>query len=93
MFEPGARTAWHTHPLGQTLVVTAGMGLVQQWHGPVQVIRPGDVVRVPPGVKHWHGATRTTSMTHIAISKAQDGKSVDWMERVTEARYLASQPK
>jgi 4-carboxymuconolactone decarboxylase len=92
-FEPGARTAWHTHPLGQTLIVTAGTGLVQQWGGPVQVIRPGDVVRIPPGVKHWHGATRTTSMTHIAVAEALDGKSVEWMELVTDAQYLASQSK
>lgn len=92
-FEPGARTAWHTHPLGQTLIVTAGIGLVQQWGGPVQVIKPGDVVWIPPGVKHWHGATRTTSMTHIAVAEALNGKSVDWMELVTEAQYLAGQPK
>lgn len=92
-FEPGAHTAWHTHPLGQTLIVTAGTGLVQQWGGPVQVIKPGDVVWIPPGVKHWHGATRTTRMTHIAIVEALDGKSVDWMERVTDAHYLASQPR
>lgn len=92
-FETGARTAWHTHPLGQTLIVTAGMGLVQQWGGPVQVIKPGDVVWIPPGVKHWHGATRTTSMTHIAIAEALNGKSVDWMELVTEAQYLAAQPR
>lgn len=92
-FEPGARTAWHTHPLGQTLIVTSGMGLVQQWGGRVQIIKPGDVVWIPPGVKHWHGATRTTSMTHIAIAEALNGKSVDWMELVTEAQYLASQPE
>jgi 4-carboxymuconolactone decarboxylase len=92
-FEPGARTAWHAHPLGQTLIVTAGMGLVQQWGGPVQVIKPGDVVWIPPGVKHWHGATRTSGMTHVAIAEALDGKSVDWMERVTDAQYLAGQPR
>jgi 4-carboxymuconolactone decarboxylase len=92
-FEPGARTAWHTHPLGQMLIVSAGFGLVQQWGGPVQVIKPGDVVWIPPGVKHWHGATRTTGLTHIAIAEALDGKSVDWMELVTDAQYLASQPK
>lgn len=86
-FEPGARTAWHTHPLGQTLIVTAGVGLVQQWGGPVQEIRPGDVVWIPPGVKHWHGATRTTGMTHIAVSEALDGKSVDWMEPVSDEQY------
>lgn len=92
-FQPGARTAWHTHPLGQTLIVTAGMGLVQQWGGPVHVIKPGDIVWIPPGVKHWHGAMRTSSMTHIAIAESLDGKSVDWMELVTDAQYLASQPK
>jgi len=92
-FEPGARTAWHTHPLGQTLIVTSGIGLVQQWGGPIQVIKPGDVVWIPPGVKHWHGATRTTSMTHIAIAEALNGKSIDWMELVTDAQYLASQPE
>ncbi|MGH8780035.1 (R)-mandelonitrile lyase [Paraburkholderia sp.] len=92
-FEPGARTAWHTHPLGQTLIVTAGMGLVQQWGGPIQVIKPGDVVWIPPEVKHWHGATRTTGMTHIAIAEALDGKSVDWMELVADAQYQASQPR
>ena len=88
-FESGARTAWHTHPLGQILIVTAGVGWVQRWDGPVQVIRPGDVVWVPPGVKHWHGATATTSMAHIAISERLDGKSVDWMEKVSDAQYRA----
>lgn len=86
-FEPGARTAWHTHPLGQTLIVIAGVGLVQQWGGPVQEIRPGDVVWIPPGIKHWHGATPTNSMSHIALSEALDGKSVDWMELVPDAQY------
>lgn len=86
-FEAGARTAWHSHPLGQTLVVTAGIGLVQHWGGPVQEIRPGDVVWIPPGAKHWHGATAGTGMTHVAIAEALDGKSVDWMEQVTEAQY------
>ena len=86
-FKPGARTAWHTHPLGQTLIVTAGVGWVQHWGGPVQEIRPGDVVWIPPGVKHWHGATATTGMTHIAISERLDGKSVDWMEQVSDAQY------
>jgi quercetin dioxygenase-like cupin family protein len=86
-FEPGARTAWHTHPLGQTLIVTSGVGLVQQWGGPIQEIRPGDMVWIPPGVKHWHGATATTGMTHIAIAEALDGKSVDWMEKVTDEQY------
>jgi quercetin dioxygenase-like cupin family protein len=86
-FEPGARTAWHTHPLGQTLIVTAGVGLVQQWGGPVQEIRSGDVVWIPPGAKHWHGATATTGMTHIAIAEALDGKAVDWMEKVSGEQY------
>ncbi len=86
-FEPGARTAWHTHPLGQTLIVTAGAGRVQQWGGPVQEIRPGDVVRIPPGVKHWHGALPTAGMSHIALSEGVDGKVVDWMEHVTDAQY------
>ncbi|MBB5764784.1 quercetin dioxygenase-like cupin family protein [Methylorubrum rhodesianum] len=86
-FEPGARTAWHTHPLGQTLIVTAGAGRVQQWGGQVQEIRPGDVVRIPPGVKHWHGASATAGMSHVAIAEALDGKVVDWMEHVTDAQY------
>ena len=86
-FEPGARTAWHTHPLGQTLIVTAGCGWVQRWGGPVEEIRPGDVVWFPPGVKHWHGATPTTAMTHIAIQEKLDGKVVDWMEHVTDEQY------
>jgi quercetin dioxygenase-like cupin family protein len=80
-FEPGARTAWHTHPLGQTLIITAGCGLVQSWGGPIKEICPGDVVWCPPGEKHWHGATPTTAMTHIAIVERLDGKAVDWMER------------
>jgi quercetin dioxygenase-like cupin family protein len=86
-FEPGARTAWHTHPVGQTLVVTAGCGRVQSWGGPVEEIRPGDVVRIPPGVKHWHGATPTTAMTHIAIQEQSQGKVVDWLEMVSDAQY------
>ena len=86
-FEPGARTAWHTHPLGQTLIVTAGIGLVQHWGGPVHEIRPGDIVWIPPGVKHWHGATPTNGMAHIAFSEALDGKSVEWMEQVSDAQY------
>jgi quercetin dioxygenase-like cupin family protein len=86
-FEPGARTAWHTHPLGQTLIVTSGLGRVQVWGGPIEEIRPGDVVWFPPHVKHWHGATATTAMTHIAIQEALDGKAVDWMEHVTDAQY------
>lgn len=86
-FEPGARTAWHSHPLGQTLIVTAGVGLVQAWDGPVQEIRPGDIVWIPPGVKHWHGATPTNGMSHIAFSESLDGKSVEWMEKVTDEQY------
>ena len=86
-FEPGARTAWHTHPLGQTLIVTAGCGRVQQEGGPVEAVQPGDVVWFPPGAKHWHGATATTGMTHIAIQEELDGKVVDWMEHVTDEQY------
>jgi quercetin dioxygenase-like cupin family protein len=88
-FEPGARTAWHTHPLGQTLIVTSGVGWAQAWGGPVEEIRPGDVVWFPPGEKHWHGATPTTAMTHIAIQEALDGKVVDWMEQVSDEQYRA----
>lgn len=86
-FAPGARTAWHTHPLGQTLIVTAGIGLVQHWGGKAQEIRPGDAVWIPPGVKHWHGATPTNGMSHIAFSEALDGKTVDWMELVADEQY------
>lgn len=86
-FEPGARSAWHTHPLGQTLVVTAGVGRVQAWGGPVEELRPGDVVWTPPGQKHWHGASPTTAMTHLAIQEQLDGKSVEWLEKVTDAQY------
>ena len=88
-FEPGARTAWHAHPLGQTLIVTAGCGLVQGWGGPVQKIRPGDVVWFSPGEKHWHGATPTTAMTHISIVEQADGQSADWMEHVSDEQYRA----
>ena len=88
-FEPGARTAWHTHPLGQTLIVTAGLGWVQREGGPVEEIRPGDVVWFPPGEKHWHGATATTAMGHIAIQEKLDGSPVTWMEQVADADYLA----
>ena len=88
-FEPGARTAWHTHPLGQTLIVTSGVGRVQRWGDPVDEIRPGDVVWIPAGQKHWHGASPTTSMTHIGILERLDGKSVDWMEKVTDEQYAA----
>jgi quercetin dioxygenase-like cupin family protein len=86
-FEPGARTAWHTHPLGQTLIVTSGFGRAQREGGPVEEIRPGDVVWFSPGEKHWHGASPTTAMTHIAIAEAQNGKVVDWMGHVTDAQY------
>ena len=86
-FEPGARTAWHTHPAGQTLVVTAGVGRVQRWGDAVQEIRPGDVVWIPPGQRHWHGATPNTAMTHMAITELADGKAVDWLEKVSEAQY------
>ena len=86
-FEPGARTAWHTHPLGQTLIVTVGCGWVQREGGPIEEIRPGDVVWFAPGEKHWHGATPTTAMTHIAIHEALDGKLVDWMEKVSDDQY------
>ena len=88
-FEPGARTAWHTHPLGQTLIVTAGSGLAQRWGGPIEEIRPGDVVSFPPGEKHWHGAAPTTAMTHIAIQEQLDGKVVDWMDKVSDEQYRA----
>src|SRR5512143_3948143 len=88
-FEPGARTAWHSHPLGQTLIVTAGCGLVQHWGGPVEEIRPGDVVRIAPGEKHWHGAAPITAMTHIAIHEYLAGKAADWMEQVSAEQYLA----
>jgi quercetin dioxygenase-like cupin family protein len=86
-FEPGARTAWHTHPLGQTLIVTAGSGLVQQWNGSIQEIRQGDTVWIPPGVKHWHGASARTGMSHIAIAESLDGKVVDWLEKVSDDQY------
>lgn len=88
-FEPGARSNWHTHPKGQYLVVTSGVGLVQQWGKAVQLIRPGDVVWCPPGVKHWHGAAPSTAMTHLAVTGTIDGKNVDWLEKVTDEQYLA----
>jgi quercetin dioxygenase-like cupin family protein len=88
-FEPRARTAWHTHPLGQTLIVTAGQGWVQREGGSVEVIRPGDVVWFPPGEKHWHGATSTNGMTHIAIQESLEGKAVNWLEHVSDAEYIA----
>lgn len=89
-FEPGTRTAWHTHPLGQTLIVTAGCGLVQRWGGAIEQIRPGDVVCFLPDEKHWHGATSTTAMTHIAIQEWLDGKPVNWMEQVSDEQYQTS---
>jgi quercetin dioxygenase-like cupin family protein len=88
-FEPGARTAWHTHPLGQHLFVTSGCGRVQHWGGPVEEIRPGDVVWIPPGEKHWHGASATTAMSHIAVQEHLNGKIVDWMEQVSDEQYKA----
>jgi quercetin dioxygenase-like cupin family protein len=86
-FEPGARTAWHTHPLGQTLIITSGLGWVQREGGPIEEVRAGDVVWFPPGLKHWHGAAPTTAMTHIAIQETLNGKNVDWMEKVSDAQY------
>ncbi len=86
-FEPGARTAWHTHPLGQTLIVTSGCGWAQRWGEPRQEIRPGDVISIAPGEKHWHGATATTAMTHIAIHEKLNGSPVDWMEKVSDQQY------
>ena len=92
-FEPGARTHWHTHPLGQTLVVTAGTGRVQLWDGPVQEIRPGDVVQIPPGAKHWHGASPAAPMTHVAlVERPDDGPSTEWMEAVTDEQYASGSP-
>ena len=88
-FEPGARTAWHTHPLGQTLIINFGCGWVQREGGPVEEVRPGDLVWFEPGEKHWHGATATTAMTHIAIQEQLDGKAVDWLEQVSDAQYRA----
>lgn len=88
-FEPGARTAWHTHPLGQTLIVTAGLGRVQRDGGPVEEIRPGDVVWFAPGEKHWHGASPATAMTHIAVAEKLNGSPVDWLEKVTDEQYSA----
>lgn len=86
-FEPGARTAWHTHPLGQTLIVTDGVGQVQHWQGPVHTIRSGDMVWIPPGVKHWHGASAQMGMSHIAIAESLNGKAVDWQEKVSDDQY------
>jgi quercetin dioxygenase-like cupin family protein len=88
-FEPGARTAWHTHPLGQTLIVTSGLGWVQREGSPIEEVRAGDIVWFPPGEKHWHGASSTTAMTHIAIQESLNGKNVDWLEHVSDAQYAA----
>lgn len=88
-FEPGARTAWHTHPLGQTIIITSGSGRVQRWGGAIEAVHPGDVVWFPPGEKHWHGASATTAMSHIAVHEVQDGKVVDWLEKVSDAQYGA----
>jgi quercetin dioxygenase-like cupin family protein len=88
-FEPGARAAWHTHPLGQTLIITSGLGWVQREGGPIEEVRPGDVIWFPPGLKLWHGATSTTAMTHIAITESLDGKNADWMEKVSDEQYAA----
>ncbi len=88
-FEPGARAAWHTHLLGQTLIVTAGCGWVQRWGGPIEEIRPGDVISIPPGEKQWHGATAPTAMTHLAIQEYLDGRAADWMEMVSDGQYQA----
>jgi 4-carboxymuconolactone decarboxylase len=88
-FAPGARTNWHSHPLGQTLLVTAGVGRVQRWGGPIQQIRPGDVVRIPPNVKHWHGAAQDIGMIHVAIQEADDGRAADWLEPVSDAQFDA----
>ena len=88
-FEPGARTAWHTHPLGQTLIVTSGVGRVRTWNGPIEEIRPGDVVWIPAGEKHWHGASPTVAMTHIAIQEALNGTAVEWLEKVSDQQYGA----
>ena len=88
-FEPGARSAWHTHPLGQTLIITSGLGWVQREGGPIEEVRAGDVVWFPPGLKHWHGATPTTAMTHIAIQESLNGKTVDWLEKVSDEQYRA----
>ena len=90
-FEPGARTAWHSHPLGQTLIVTAGRGRVQRWGDPIEEIGPGDVIWFEPGEKHWHGATPTTAMTHIAIVERIDGKTADWMEKVSDEQYRTAE--
>lgn len=88
-FEPGARTAWHTHPLGQTLIVISGLGWVQREGGPIEEIRPGDIVWISPGEKHWHGATSITAMAHIAVAEKLEGSAVDWMEKVTDDQYLS----
>jgi quercetin dioxygenase-like cupin family protein len=90
-FDPGARTAWHTHPLGQTIIITTGHGLAQRWGGPIEVLVPGDVVWFPPGEKHWHGAAPVTAMAHIAVHEQLDGETVEWLEHVTDEEYMAEQ--
>ena len=92
-FDPGARTAWHTHPLGQTLYVVAGCGLAQSWGGPIRQIRAGDTIWFPPGEKHWHGAAATTALTHVAMQEALDGVAVEWMEHVSDEQYGAAEPQ
>jgi 4-carboxymuconolactone decarboxylase len=92
-FEPGARTAWHSHPGGQILIVTAGIGCVQRWGGPIEEIRTGDVVRIPAGLKHWHGASPQVSMTHLAITESRDGTRVQWMEKVSDEQYNGVPPR
>ena len=92
-FAPGARTAWHTHPLGQTLIVVSGSGRAQKWGGPIEQLHPGDVVWFAPGEKHWHGASSTSAMIHIAIQEQLDGKAVDWLEKVSDAQYAGKEPK
>jgi len=89
-FEPGARTAWHTHPLGQTLIVTAGRGHAQRWGGSIETIRPGDVISFAPGEKHWHGASATSAMTHLAVQERLDGKTAEWLEKVSDEQYAAA---
>jgi 4-carboxymuconolactone decarboxylase len=93
IFQPRGRSAWHTHPLGQILIITAGTGLVQQWGGPIRIMKTGDVVWIPAGVKHWHGATSTTAVTQMAIQELVDGKNVNWLESVTNQQYSANIPK
>jgi 4-carboxymuconolactone decarboxylase len=92
-FAQGARSAWHTHPLGQTLIITEGTGWIQEWGGPIQVMHKGDVITIPAGVKHWHGATATTAVTHIAIQEVESGKNVEWLEKVSDEQYRSASPQ